>query len=64
MNDRGEAWRQSYSQAEKEAFTGVDKGNLVHRDVLKTAKTVKANNPALGMYGCRSIGIMHGVLAS
>ena len=37
-------WRQSYSMQEKAAFKKVDQGNKCHRDVLRTAKTVRAND--------------------
>ena len=35
---------------EKSTFKDVDQGNQVHKEVLKTAKTVAGDNPNLGRY--------------
>ncbi|XP_067949210.1 cyclic GMP-AMP synthase-like receptor 3 [Watersipora subatra] len=40
-------WRQSTAVQEKETFKGVHHGNQVHSEVLKDAKTARAENPAL-----------------
>jgi len=43
-------WRQSFAVEQKAVFTGVDEGNLVHREAIKVVKTVVKNDPALCEY--------------